>query len=922
MAFLPLQMLTPQEIFDYLASSDDGLSDREVSERTRLYGQNCLIEPYRTLPVRQWIQYISNPMSLLLWGAGLISMLIGHIGLGLVIWTIVVINSFFSFWSESRAIQALDTLRKMLPVNAVVLRNGQRKPIPASEIVPGDIIILTAGDRIPADARLIESFGFRTNQSALTGEVMPVLKISEPFLRDDLSELEYPNLIFSGTTVVSGNGKAVVYRTGMTTQFGRIAQLTQTQKEEPSHLQRQIQHITKYLSAAGILLAVIIFIIGVYDIGIQKKDALALSIGILAATLPEGLAATITLALAMSVQRLAPQGIFVKKLSIVETLGSVSVICTDKSGTLTQNQMTVREIWTKGDRYSVTGVGYDPYGEVISMKTGTIQEFRSSDLDLIGRTAILCNNSRLLPSDSEQSAWHSLGDQTESALRVMAIKFGLKSAAVENEFPRIYEIPFDAHRKRMSTIHTNNHQLLICTKGAPKEILYLCSHILIEGQTVELSEEMRKEILQITDEFSSSSLRVLALAQREIPYQKGPFYAEMIECGLTFLGLIGMMDPPRVEVARAVQTIKQAGIRMMMITGDYGLTAESIARRIGMLSTKNTRLVTGSEIDGMDDEALAQLLSQEIVFSRMAPEHKLRIVNLLKDQGEVVAFIGDGVNDTPAIRAADVGIAMGLTGSDAAKESADVILMRDDFSSIVTAIGEGRSIFENIRKSITYIFASNIPEILPFFLTAIFQIPLALTVAQVIAIDFVTDLFPALGLCSEKPELNVMLCPPRRKDQLLVDRSLLLQSFLRLGGTEFLLCFLLFVSVYWDSGNLLFDSLNRKFVFMQSNGQVYLTAITVYYAGVVFVQFGNAFVCRTEKNDVRIIGIFSNPHLIFALFLSSLFLMVTIYFTPVKILFQHVSLPFVYWLRISLLIPIFYLIEKIRKQVFELWKSR
>ncbi len=922
MAFLPIQTLTTQEIFDYLASSDNGLSDREVSDRTGLYGQNCLIEPYRSLPVKQWIQYISNPMSLLLWGAGLISMLIGHMGLGSVIWIIVVINSFFTFWSERRAIQVLDTLRKMLPVNAAVLRNGQRKPIPASEIVPGDIILLTAGDRIPADARLIESYGFRTNQSALTGEVMPVVKISEPILRDDLSELEYPNLIFSGTTVISGNGKAIVYQTGMATQFGRIAQLTQNQNEEPSHLQQQILHITKYLSAVGILLAVIIFVIGIFDIGIQKKDALALSIGILAAALPEGLAATITLAFAMAVQRLAPKGIFVKKLSVVETLGSVSVICTDKSGTLTQNQMTVREIWTKEDRYSVTGVGYDPCGEVISMKTGTIQEFKSSDLVLIGRTSILCNNSRLLPSDSEQSAWHGLGDQTESALRVMAIKFGMKPTAIENEFPRMYEIPFDAHRKRMSTIHTTNNQLLICTKGAPKEILHLCSDILIEGQTLELNEELREEILQINDEFSSSSLRVLALAQREIPYQKGPFYEDSIECGLTFLGLIGMMDPPRTEVARAVQTIKQAGIRMMMMTGDYGLTAESIARRIGMISIKTTRLVTGSEIEAMDDEALSQLLSQEIIYSRMAPEHKLRIVNLLKAQGEVVAVIGDGVNDTPAIRAADVGIAMGLTGSDAAKESADVILMRDDFSSIVTAIGEGRSIFANIRKSITYIFASNIPEILPFFLTAIFKIPLVLTVAQVIAIDFVTDLFPALGLCSEKPEPDVMLCPPRRKDQLLVDRPLLLQSFLRTGGTEFFLCFLLFVSVYWDSGNLLFDSLNRKFVFMQSNEQVYLTAVTMYYAGVVFVQFGNAFVCRTEKNNVKKIGLFSNPHLIFAIVLSSLFLMMTIYFTPVKIIFQHVSLPFVYWLRISLLVPVFYLIERIRKQLFESWKGR
>jgi P-type Ca2+ transporter type 2C len=918
MTFLPLQSLRKQEVFEVLQTSPDGLAQEEIQTRLSLYGRNVLEEPQAQSSVKKWFQYTTHPMALLLWGAGLAAIGIGHPDLGIVIWALVLINAAFSFWREYRAGQAVEVLKNLLPTYARVIRAGQEKKIQSIEIVPGDILILAEGDNVPADARLVEAFGLRTNNSTLTGESLPAVKSAEPFMRADLSEIECPNLVFSGTSIVSGTGKAVVYATGMLTQFGRIANLTQNMKEEPSLIQSQMVRMTRVLSILALGIGVIVFFVGIYDIGFTSSEALLLSIGILVATLPEGLVPTVTITLAMAVQRLAQKGVLVKKLSVVETLGSVSVICTDKSGTLTQNQMTVREVWVSQGRFKVSGVGYEPKGSFSSSKKEPHQKNHNqipSDISILSRAAFLCNNSRLIVPDKEHPAWTSLGDQTEAALRVMAIKSGLDQQRIETHFPRVHEIPFDARRKRMTTIHRTDDGMLACVKGAPKEILQLCTHILRNGQIDILDEATRHEILRANDEYAISALRVLALAQREFPLQVGSFSPENIERGLTFLGLAGMMDPPREEVAQAVETLQKAGIRIVMITGDYGLTAESVARRVGMLKTRSPRIMTGAELELLDDETLSAMLSQEVIYSRMAPEHKLRLVNALKSYGEVVAVIGDGVNDTPALRTADVGIAMGVTGTDVAKEAADVILVNDDFSAITSAIEEGRAIYDNLRKFITYIFASNVPEILPFVLTALFNIPLALTVAQILAIDLGTDLLPALALGGEKPEPDVMLRMPRTRSQPLVDRSLLIRSFIWLGGIESILCFSVFFFVYSSTGYSIMNGGDSLAPYRFPGGMVYLLATTVFHAGVVMSQIGNAFACRTEKGDVHQMGWFSNRNLLFAAFLSMAIIVATIYIQPLARLFDHTALPSLAWIGLGLFIPILYALEKGRKLV-------
>lgn len=914
MPLKPLQYLRKQDVFDALGTTPDGLSPDEIMARLALYGRNTLeVEP-KSSSVKKWFQYITHPMALVLWGAGLAAIGIGRIELGVVVWAVVLINAVFSYWREYRAGQAVAELKNLLPVYARVVRSGSETKIPAVDVVPGDILILSEGDNISADARLFEAYGLRTNNSTLTGESMPATRISEPIMRADLSEIECPNLVFSGTSVVSGTGKAVVYATGMLTQFGRIANLTQNLKEEPSIIQNQMLRITRILSFLALAIGFIVYIVGITDVGITPPEALILSIGILVATLPEGLLPTVTLTLAMAVQRLAQRGVLVKKLSVVETLGSISVICTDKSGTLTQNQMTVREVWLAQGRLKVSGVGYEPNGK-FSVSGIVGRNSNPTGLDQFCRAAILCNNSRLIPPDSGHPNWSSLGDQTEAALRVMAIKNNMDQDEVLSRFPRIHEIPFDANRKRMTTIHRGKKNLLACAKGAPKEVLQLCTHILRDGKTEVLDDITRGEILQANDEFAGSALRVLALAQREIPLQVGSFSAPNIEQDLTFLGLAGMMDPPREDVAVSVQTLHNAGIRILMITGDYGLTAESVARRVGMLTTKSPQILIGAELDLMDDNSLEQLLDQEVVYSRMAPEHKMRLVNALKSHGEVVAVIGDGVNDVPALRTADVGIAMGITGTDVAKEAADVIFVKDDFSAVTSAIEEGRAVYDNLRKFITYIFASNVPEILPFILTALFNIPLALTVAQIIAIDFGTDILPALALGGEKPEPDVMLKCPRKRNQPLVDKSLLLRSFVWLGGIESVLCFAAFFFVYSSTGYSIMSSSNPFPSFNNPGGIVYLLATTVFHAGVVTSQIGNAFACRTEKGSVHMMGWLSNRNLIFATLISMVLLFMTIYIAPMAQIFDHTTIPPITWIGLGLFIPILYGLEKARKLI-------
>jgi len=920
----PLYQLRKAEVYAALDTSPDGLTPDQAAQRLELYGPNLLAEPPPAPFWRKLAGALFHPMALLLWLTGGVALLNERAALGLVIWLVVLINGSLSFWREYRAGKAVNSLKHLLPAYARVVRAAQEIRIPASEIVPGDILVLAEGDNIPADARLVEEYGLRANNASLTGESLPARKLADASLRDDLSELERPNLLFAGTSVVSGTGRAVVYATGMLTQCGRIANLTLAVKEEPGPLQQQMAHLTRLLSIAALATGLIVFVVAFSEVSMPIHDAFILAIGILVATIPEGLTATVTLTLAMAVQRLAQHDVLVKKLSIVDTLGTISLICTDKSGTLTQNQMTVRRLWVANTQIDVSGVGYEPKGSfnpALARLNGRSDRASLPDVQMLFKAALLCNNARLNPPSPEQPHWSALGDQTEAALRVVAMKGGLDEQEQGEAYPRLYELPFDAHRKRMSTIHSSDGCEIVFVKGAPKEVLQLCSFIQIHGQVVPLDDGTRAAILAANDNYARSALRVLALAYRELPARQGyisrsePYSVEKTERELVFIGLAAMMDPPRPEVAQAIQELRAAGIRIAMITGDYGLTAESLGRRVGMLSTDTPRILTGAELECLSDEELKALLGQEIIFARMAPEHKLRLVGAYQQRGEVVAVIGDGVNDVPALRKADVGIAMGLTGTDVAKEAADVILTSDNFATVVRAIAEGRTAYQNLRKFITYIMASNVPEVLPFILTALFKLPLALTVAQILAIDLGTDLFPALALGMDTPEPGIMLLPPRRRDQPLVDSKLILRACGWLGMIEAVLCYTGFFFVYYINGYPVWNGLPSAAGPDQPLA-VYVLATTTFHAGVVMSQIGNAFACRSETRNVRHMGWLSNRFLLIGVAIEIGLILSMIYIHPLAVVFEHQPLPPIYWLGLALFAPLLYGIERIRKSVF------
>ena len=716
-----IQTLPIPDVYRAVSSCAEGLSQAEAAERLRMFGPNTILEIKGKSLILKFLANFTHLLAILLWVGGIVALTAGMPQLAVAIWLVNVINGAFSFGQEYKAEKATEALKKLLPSYARVLRAGQEARILAEELVPGDVILLEEGDRISADARLVEENEMRVDQSTLSGESHPVRKTSATVLSVSLIRAELPDLIYSGTTVAAGTGRAVVFATGMETEFGKIAHLTQTVGEELSPLQKEMERVTKTISLLAAGIGVLFFVAGVILAGASLAEAFISALGMTVAFLPEGMPPMVTLSLAMGVQRMARRGALIKRLSSVETLGSATVICTDKTGTLTQNEMTVREIWLPGRKLEVTGVGYAPDGHILNggrpVSAPVSSENRDGDLPQLLVAAGLCNNARLLPPGGDLPQWTILGDPTEACLLVAAAKGGVDLGAENRCTPRIREIPFDSRRKRMSTIHQDGRERLVYVKGAPKEVLALCSHLWRDGDTAELDDAHKDEIAAANDSFARGGLRVLAFARRTLPEERLEYTSEVIEQNLTFLGLMAMMDPPRPEVAEAVRKCHTAGIRIIMITGDYGLTAESIARRIGIVQSNNPRIITGVELDSLDEAALREALKEEVIFARVAPENKLRLVTTLKEMGEIVAVTGDGVNDAPALKKADIGVAMGIAGTDVAHEAADMILTDDNFASIIHAIEEGRAVFANIRKFIKYVFNSNLAEAMPFMVS-------------------------------------------------------------------------------------------------------------------------------------------------------------------------------------------------------------
>jgi P-type Ca2+ transporter type 2C len=928
--------LPPKEIYSALKTCEYGLTADEAKSRLAVYGPNKLAEAKKKSWILKFLNNFTHLMAILLWVGGFVGIIAQMPQLAIAIWMVNVINGSFSFWQEFRAEKATEALKKLLPTYARVLRDGTEQRILAEDLVPGDLVLLAEGEHISADSRLVEQAVMRTDQSTLTGESRPVAKSADEVLQNGITYTELPNMVFAGTSVATGTGKAVVVTTGMNTEFGKIAHLTQEMKEELSPLQIEMKNATKIVTVIAVGVGVIFFVISLVFAGITLAESFIFSMGMIVAFVPEGMLPTVTLALAMGTQRMAKRHALIKKLSAVETLGCTTVICTDKTGTLTQNEMTVRNLWIPtqfsdlnntselGQILNVTGTGYEPSGDFLSQNNEIIKE-QIPELDLLISAANLCNNSRLVPPENgDKGRWQVLGDPTEGCLRVLTSKANLNDQVIESNYPRIHEVPFDSQRKRMSTIHSQAQShtptyvkgsslknRVAFVKGAPKEVLELCTTVLSGGNEITLSQKTRDEVVQVNDQFAREGLRVLAVAQRKLPEGIEEYTPETVEKDLVFLGLIAMMDPPRPEVAEAVKKCNSAGIRIIMITGDYGLTAESIARRVGIVSGDNPRIISGFELNNLSDEELKEALKNEVIFARVAPENKLRVVTALQDLGNIVAVTGDGVNDAPALKKANIGVAMGLTGSDVAKEAASMILTDDNFASIVNAIEEGRAVYSNIKKFCTYIFTSNAPEAVPFMLYAFTagRIPLALNVMHVLSIDLGTDMVPALALGAEPPEPGMMARPPRSLKQHVIDKSMLIRAYLILGAVQSVMTMLAFYFIYWTNGYW------GQWLDLPDSGTLYRSATGIALAAVVMTQIGNLFAERSETVSVFKMPLFKN-RMIWIGILTEVVIILMFVYLPVFNNFIGTS-PFdpKYWVLLVGMIPSLIITDEIRKWV-------
>jgi len=842
---MKIHTILKEEALQGLITSEKGLSEEDAGRRLHEYGLNEIKEVRKKPLFLKFLSQFTHFLAVLLWIASALSFLSeylhpgeGMLTLGIAITAVIFINAVFTFIQEYRAERALEALKKLLPFYVKVLRDGKEKEIHAREVVPGDILMLSGGDKIPADVRLIETFELRVNNAPLTGESEPQARDHEPF---DGDFLESPNIAFAGTTVLSGSGRAVAFATAMSTQIGRIAHLTSAVETGLSPLQKEIVRASRIVATIAAVVGIFFFSLG-FLIGRSFWDNFIFAIGITVALIPEGMLPTMTLSLAMGSQRMAKKRALIKTLTAVETLGAVTVICTDKTGTLTQNKMAAIKMWFDNRIFDVKDLKKDNAVELLKI-------------------AYLCNNARFVDGQYK-------GDPTEIALLKVA-----RETVGELKAERIKEIPFDAERQRMTTMNVIEGKIIALSKGATEGLFPLCNCVLINGEKVPMDETLREKTIDVYHALMDMGLRVLSFAYKEIEKSNvAAMRPEEIEKNMIFAGLIGLEDPPRPEVPEAIMKCNGAGIKIIMITGDGSRTAVAIAREIGLIKGDPV-VIEGHEFNQMGDQELREkLLEKEVIFARMTPKNKLRVVSILKEEGEIVAVTGDGVNDAPALKKADIGLAMGISGTDVAKEASDIILLDDNFATIVHAVEEGRTVYENIKKFITYIFASNIPEAVPYLAYILLGIPLPLTIIQILAVDLGTDMLPALALGAERPTPGIMNQPPRKLKERLLDLPLIIRSYVFLGSIEAIACMFGFFWVLYNGGWTLGTML-------PPTDMLYLQATTACLTAIIITQIGNVFACRSSKESLFSIGFFSN-RLIFISITAEVLLQLFIVYHP------------------------------------------
>jgi Ca2+-transporting ATPase len=879
-----------------------GLSSDEAKARLAKHGPNKLVEAQGASIWKLFFEQFKDFLVLLLLASALISLLLGEYVDAIAIMTIVIVNAVLGVIQEWRAEQSLQALKRMAAPNAVVVRDGLQETIAAQDLVPGDLVLLTAGNQVPADVRLAESVNLRIQEASLTGESTPVEKNALAVLDSDIPVGDRRNSAFMGTLVTYGRGKGIVTSTGMHTQFGLIAQMLSAVTSEDTPLQKLLAQLGQVLGTGALAVCGLVFLVGVVrdtQVGMAltrgplaylqtyQKQLLELfmtAVSLAIAAVPEGLPAVVTICLALGMQRMVRRHALLRRLPAVETLGTATAICSDKTGTLTKNEMTVTQVWADDELYHVIGQGYLPYGEFrLGEQAVDVDQLRP--LRLLLKGALLCNDARLervAPADgSVTETWRMVGDPTEGALVVLAAKADLRREEVEKDEPRVAEVPFDSETKRMTTIHAVQGQespYRAYVKGAPDMLLELCSRVQSDEGSVPLSPEFRERIAQANDALASQALRVLAIAYRPLATKETEGLDWGRDRNLVFLGLAGMIDPPRLEVRAAVDTCRHAGIKAIMITGDHKDTAVAIGKQLNFFQHDGLTL-TGAELDKLDDKALEAVVNRVDVYARVSPQHKVRIVDALKNVGHVVAMTGDGVNDAPALKRADIGVAMGITGTDVAKETADMILTDDNFASIVSAIEEGRVIYSNIRKFVYYLLSCNVGEILIIFLAMLAGLPLPLRPIHLLWLNLVTDGLPALALGLEAGEPGIMTRPPRPAKEPIINRemawSTVVQAIAITATT--LAGFLLGLRLYPDS---------------------LTSAQTIAFVTLISSELFRASTSRSERYPLLRLGLFSNKYMVWAT-LSSFALMLGVVYLPLfePIFYTH-ELPLRDWLYI------------------------
>ena len=909
--------LTQEETLQQLATpADKGLTSEEAARRLQSYGPNQLDEAPGVTFWQMLLDQFKSFVVLMLIAAAIISSILGDWEEAAAILAIVILNATLGVVQERRAEQALAALKKLATPEAQVVRDGQRQPVPSTQLVPGDIVLLEAGNYIPADIRLLEAANLRIEEAALTGESVPVEKDANIHLEENIPLGDRKNTTFMGTLVSYGRGRGVVVSTGMRTQIGLIAEMLAAVENEPTPLQKRLDQLGKLLGVATLIICGVVFLVAILrftDLSLltasgggilaylnaAKEELISmfmLAVGLAIAAVPEGLPAVVTISLALGMREMIQRHALIRRLSSVETLGSTTVICSDKTGTLTQNEMTLTRIWVDGKYLSITGKGHTLKGEFQ-------EDGKTVDLESYPgiRTALwvgaLNNDSELTISGTseEEQTYRVSGDPTEGALVVAAAKAGALPRPLNHAYPRVHEVPFDSERKRMITVHKireskpddfspfYNHETnmyVVAIKGAPDLVLDLCTHYQrMDDTPAPLTEEQRMRILNANDQMTQDALRVLGVAYRVSPTHPIMEDLEKLEEGMVFIGLVGMIDPARPEVTPALAKATKAGIRTIMITGDFANTARAIASGIGLLKPGH-QVLSGPELDSLTDEQLRQQVEYTDVFARVSPEHKMRIVDALRDDGEVVAMTGDGVNDAPSIKRANIGVAMGITGTDVAKESADMVLTDDNYASIVAAVEQGRIIYDNIRKFVFFLISSNVAEILIIFLATLAGLPAPLTVIQLLWLNLLTDGAPALALAMEKGDPAIMDRPPRPPSEPIINKTMRMGITIQ-GITQTAVVLGAFVvGLLWhlDASALAASGVNPLLYLLQYDlsGLDVQTAETMAFVTLSLCELFRAYTVRSERQSVFKLGVFSNKYMQYAVALSIVLMLMVV----------------------------------------------